>query len=340
METSTYAMRARRNSSVIIDALDAEHPLFRQVLAERGARAAVEDVLNLPSLTIVDDDTPGCSVAGSCDKITGAITVVRASRGRMNFTTLHELAHVRGHTNWDFQEALAQAEQVSRRDVEEDACEAFAAELLLPAGVVDPVVDRWNVTARAVAELARLGRASREACAVAVAHRLTAPGYVAIVDDTEHLQFAARSGDVLPLRRGSDQSRSVVRHLHYGREHYRDRDVLIFSGGAATDEMDVDVLADGPVLYVVATTDSAPWVNVNLPKPFSAPAEGWCDNCQTSFRGGRMCGNCGALVHDVCGRCECAVPVRTKQQVCSSCWQERPIAMFSGSSTICSECIG
>ena len=65
METSTYAMRARRNSAVIIDALDAEHPLFRQVLGERGARAAVEDVLNLPPLTIVDDDTPGCSVAGS-----------------------------------------------------------------------------------------------------------------------------------------------------------------------------------------------------------------------------------------------------------------------------------
>lgn len=339
MEISGHALRARQNAALLVTTLDAEHPTFRQVLAERGARVAVQDVLGLPPVTIVDDDLPGCSVAGSCDKGTGAITVVRASNGRMTFTTLHELAHVRGHKDWDFQEALERVEQ-SRRDVEEDACEAFAAELLLPAAVVDPVIDQWDVTARAVAELFRSSRASREACAVAVAHRMVAPGYVAVVDDTEHLQFAARSGDVLPLRRGSDQSQSVVRHLHSGGERFRGRDVLIFGSGSATDEMHVDVLADGSVLYVVATTDSAPWVKVNLPKPFTAPTEGWCDHCQKYFRGGRVCPSCGELIHGDCGHCGCAVPVRTTQKVCTECFIERPVTMFAGSSSVCSECTG
>ena len=338
METSTYALRARQHAAILIDALDAGYPSFRGVLVERGARIAVQEVLGLPAVAIVDDDTPGCSVAGSCDTTTGGISVVRASAGRMSFTILHELAHVRGNDDFDFQEALAQAEQASRRAVEEDACEAFAAELLLPAAVVDPVVDLWGVTARAVAELVRSSLASREACAVAVAHRMAAPGYVAIVDDTEHLRFAARSGDVLPLRRGSDQSRSVVRHLHDGREHYRDRDVLIFGSGAPTDEMFVDVLVDGPVLYVVATTDSAAWVKVSLPRPFSEPTGGWCDHCQTSFQGGRVCGECHALVHAVCGHCECEKQVRTAQRVCTTCFMQRPATMFVGTSTVCSEC--
>lgn len=337
MEIAAHSRRARQTATVLIDALDAEYPTFGHVLAERGARVAVEEILGL-SVTVVDEVAPGCSVAGSCDPDIGAITVVRGSRAWMTFTTLHELGHVRGSNDFTFHAALMQAEQVSRRAVEEDACEAFAAELLLPSTVVDPIVAQWDVTARGVAELARTSRASRWACAVAVAHRMPAPGYVAIVDDTDHLQFAARSGDVLPLRRGSDQRQSVVRHLHDGRGRYQGRDVLIFGSGAATEEMHVDVLADGPVVYVVATTDSAPWVKVNLPKPFEEQTEGWCDHCQVYFRGRRACGNCDALVHDVCGHCECAVPVRTAQQVCTKCRIERPVTMFTGSSTVCSEC--
>lgn len=338
METSTYALRARRNAAILIAALDAEYPTFREVLAERGAFVVVRELLGLPPVTIVDDDLPGCSVAGSCDTNSGAITVVRAATGRMEFTALHELAHVRGEDDFDFQEALAKAEKVSPRAVEEDACEAFAAELLLPAGVVDPVVDLYGVSARGVAELARVSRASREACAVAVAHRMAAPGYVAIVDDTEHLQFAARSGDVLPLRRGSDQSRSVARHLHAGRARYRGRDVLIFGSGTATDQMYVDVLAEGTVLYVVATTDSASWLRLSVPQPYSKPTSGWCDHCRMPFSGGRVCRDCGALVHAQCGNCECETPVRTAQKLCASCFLERPVTMFTDSSTVCSEC--
>lgn len=339
METSTYARRARENAAILVTALDREHPSFREVLDQKGARAAVEELLHL-SVTVVDEVGPGCSVAGSCDRETGAITVVRATPGRMTFTTLHELGHVRGHRDIDFQESLSQAAEASRRDVEEDACEAFAAELLLPPAVVDPVIDRWGATARGMAALAGLGRASREASAVAIAHRMAAPGYVAIIDIDDRLQFAARSGDVLPLRRDSDQGQSVVRHVHDGRQRYRGPGVLTFGSGAPTDEMHVDLLADGPVVYVVATTDSAPWVKVSLRSPFSAPTDGWCDHCQTAFLGGGVCSSCGELVHATCGHCGCAVPVRTTQRVCSSCWLERPVTMFTASSTICSECSG
>ena len=97
METSTYALRARQNAAILIAALEVEHPTFREMLAERGALVVVRELLGLPPVTIVDDDLPGCSVAGSCDTTTGAITVVRAAAGRMEFTTLHELAHVRRH---------------------------------------------------------------------------------------------------------------------------------------------------------------------------------------------------------------------------------------------------
>lgn len=339
MEVSAFSRRARENAAILVDALDAEQPTFRQVLAAQGARAAVQDLLGL-CVTVVDEVASGCSVAGSCNPDTGAITVVRGAPGWMAFTTLHELAHVRGNNDFEFHGALQQAEKVSDRAAEEDACEAFAAELLLPAAIVDPVVAQWEVSARSVVELVRVGQASRWACAVAVAHRMAASGYVAIVDETDHLQFAARSGDVLPLRRGSDQRQSVVRHLHDGRQRYRGRDVLIYGGGAPTDEMPIDVLVDGPVVYVVATTDSASWTKVSLPKPFEAPTEGWCDHCQVPFSGGRTCAECGALVHGACGQCECAVSVRTTQKVCPTCFMERPASMFAGSSTVCSECTG
>src|SRR6478609_2875039 len=208
MDTSAWGRRARAHAAMLTTALDAQAPTFSQVLAERGAQIAITDLLNIP-VFVSKSASPGCSVAGSCDLTARTITVVRASSGRMRFTALHELAHLLGDLDGDFQDALASAPQ-TKRDDEEDACEAFAARLLLPDSAIDPVLAAHGLNARGFIALTEATTASREASAVALAHRMEAPGYVALIDEDLNLRFAARSGDAFPLARGSAQGAGVA----------------------------------------------------------------------------------------------------------------------------------
>jgi len=337
METSTFARRARENSGILLRAVRTTYPDLEEVLARDGARRAVEDLLGI-TVSIADSVQPGCSVAGSSDIDTRSITVVRASTGRMQFTVLHEVAHVLGDDDFDFQEALHRASAVSRRAVEEDACEAFAATLLLPEHLVDEVVDGVGVTARGLQELIDLRVASREACAVGLAHRMVAPGYVAIIRADGILQFAARSGDVLPLARGSQQSQSIVGELGMTREQFRGWGALAYASGAPTPELHFDLRRHGDVVLVVATTDNPGWGALSVSPAKSAYAAAWCEQCRVEFGVGRLCAACGDPVHRDCGTCLCEVRVRTPNRLCSECFLVHPVIQYLADGTICAEC--
>lgn len=339
METSNHSRRARQYASDLAAELDRDHTNFRDALAEYGARHAIEVVLGL-SVTLAEETAGDCSVAGSSIPSTGEITVVRTSRGRMQFTALHELGHVRGYASLPFQIAMGEAQHLSRRDVEEDVCEAFAASLLLPEGTVDDVLADSGVTARGLLNLIERSAASQEACAVAVAHRMVAPGYVAIIDSDGDLRFAARSGDVLPLARSSHQQRGVYREISAGRQRFTGRGSLVYGSGTLAPEMFVDVRTRGDLAYVIATQDSPGWGVISTGTAVARATKAWCEPCGENFYGGRRCPTCDELVHAECGGCACGVSVRTPDRDCDRCFQRLPITLFEQGSNTCSECLG
>lgn len=339
MDIGAYAARARALAQLLLVELDAHAPGLREVAAGTGPLAPALQDLGV-AVTVADSVGPGCSVAGSCDRPTRTITVVRAAPARMKFTALHELAHLLGDDHDQFQNQLDRLDGLTRRPVEEDACEAFAAALLLPDPVVDDLLSA--VTASAVAHLvAAVPSASREACAVAAAQRLRAPGYVMLLDSTGTAVFTARSGDALPIARSTTQAGSVLDPLLQSRRPVRDRGELVFASGSRTQPLYVDAAEVDGVSYVVAVTDQPDWPVLHVPDRSTVADSGiagHCEQCATDFTSWRRCHDCGEPRHADCGTCGCSTPPPARgARMCSACRVELPARCFPDASDVCEE---
>ena len=292
-------------------------------------------------LHVVEEPPAGCSVAGSCDHLTQTVTVVSASRGRMRFTALHELGHLLGEDLDPFQDAVYAHGTVTGRQVEEDACDMFASMLLLPAELLDASLDTYGLSARGLRDLMATGRASKEACAVAVAQRLSSPGYVLLVDPDGTTRFAARSGDVLPIARGSDQSNSDLLPLLTGVAPVRGRGTLAFAAGSGTHELYLDAIEHAGLVLAVACESDPGWPQLQTPvemRPASRGIEAHCGDCGVDFTAWRLCEDCGEARHETCGRCACAIAAVRGERMCQTCFQVQPPAAFAGASPSCISC--
>jgi hypothetical protein len=291
VDIGAHARRARNLARLLLEDLDVRAPQLREVAASTDPLAPVLQELGI-TVSVATRVDAACSVAGSCDRAARSITVVQAVRPRMRFTALHELGHLLGDDHNQFQTQLYKVSGTTRREVEEDACEAFAAALLLPNAVVDDILSGTGVTARGVINLvAAVPSASREACAVAAAQRLRAPGYVMLVDDAGAAVFAARSGDALPVARGTSQVGSVLDPVLRTSLAVRDRGELLYRSGTRTPALHVDAAVDADGMrYVVGVTDQPDWPVLHTP--------------DRTNRGSRMPGGCGST------RCRCGHRVR------------------------------
>lgn len=330
MDIGAHSRIANIAAQALIGRIEDENPGFAEFVLTRGAKPAAEELLGI-TVHVAESAGSGCSVAGSSDARARTVTVTLASPERMRFTALHEIAHVEGADDDEFQQILLDS-QLTRRDVEEDACEAFAAALLLPGDRVDAVLDDLRRTAKGVVGLIdAMPQASREACAVAVAHRLDSPGYVALVETTGELRFAARSGDVLHLRRGSDQGDSDLRHVVRGIGFYRGPGQLCYPHGSRTDRLNLDVERRGDLIYVVAVTDTPDWPHLHQPDRGTVAdnlLDGWCEHCSLAFSSTRRCPTCGDAIHTVCGRCSCGLAPVRGERMCQTCFIVKPPRCF------------
>lgn len=331
MDIGAHSRIANTAAQSLLVRLEAEHPGFASFVLTHGARPAAEELLGI-TVHVVESAGRGCSVAGSSDAAARTVTVTRASPERMRFTALHEVAHVEGADDDEFQQILLDS-ALTRRDVEEDACEAFAAALLLPDDRVDAVLDDLRRTAKGLVGLIdAMPQVSREACAVAVAHRLDSPGYVALVEASGELRFAARSGDVLPLRRGSEQGDSDLRQVSQGAKSYRGPGQLCFPNGSKTNRLNLDVERRGELIYVVAVTDTPDWPHLHQPDRSSATdnhLEGWCVHCSVDFTSTRRCPMCGDAIHATCGLCSsCGSALVQGERMCLTCFLIKPPRCF------------
>lgn len=284
----------------------------------------------------------GCSVAGGyfADVDPPVLAVADdASRGRRAFTVLHEFGHHLQQTQSTLMAVLL-AEPDRGTLLEEAACDAFAADVLIPGHLVDQHIG-GGVTAASIADLWRATSASRAAVCVRAAQRLTTPGHVVLVDTLGVVQFAATHG-LPPIRRGSRQGHiPVVRDaLTSTRRRAHGRTRMAYRDGITGQELIAAAADIGDYLVLVAVTDHATWESgFHLPPGDAGPRPTvWiCEHCEHEFGTfDRACSRCRSYTCPACGRCSCAPAVAERR--CEKCCMVLPARLFAAGSARCSDC--
>jgi hypothetical protein len=284
---------------------------------------AVPLVFGIP-VVVSDRASAGssCSVAGSyTSEPTPEIRVGQfASRGRTLFTTLHELGH---HLVREDDEVQDWCWATRHDDAEDLVVNAFAAAVLMPSALVDEHITARGPTARAVASLFGAATASREACCVRAAQRLTGAGAVVLAAGST-IQFAACRA--LPYRIGRDleqdaggffdtAGRSVSTHRD---DHVRVR----FRRGHLSDPLFGDAVVDGDYTFAVLAEHRPAWLDFSVRTSHEARDvdDVDCQYCDFVFENvwRQPCRRCGARPCPRCDRCACEAPERTERR-CAVC---------------------
>jgi Zn-dependent peptidase ImmA (M78 family) len=288
-------------------------------------------------------DQPPCSVAGVYlgDETPPVLAVATSmSPGRRAFTALHELGHHVQRTEpklWD----LLFAQPDRGLALEDAACDGFAAEILLPAALVNQFIEARGPTAQHIVDLWRASTASRAAVCVRAAQRLVTPGHVVLLDASGTVSFAASAG-LPPVARGSQQGAiDTVREAYDRGGRATGRTRLRYRDGILGEPMHAQIVPMNGFLVMVAVVDSAPWETFSLSSRAPGPlAASWtCEQpeCGHEFRSFEQpCARCGCPICPECARCGCAP--RVKERVCSGCFQRLPSVVFTGTSTRCLDC--
>jgi hypothetical protein len=116
---------------------------------------------------------------------------------RENFTLLHELGHHLIYEDDDLLTWLADHNDSQRAC--EEVCDQIAAQLLVPTELIERVLGERKPTASDIVSLYGQSSASREVCAIALAHRLGCEGFVALIDAPGHrVTLGALTADTRP----------------------------------------------------------------------------------------------------------------------------------------------
>jgi hypothetical protein len=313
---------------------------------DRLRAAAYDDLRTWADLDVVErpaSDTARTIAEGSCD-VAGAylsvagrptILVSVATVARMNFTALHELGHHLQRTDDDLFVRLLESPHTV--ELEEAACDHFAARVLLPEQLVEEHLG-GGVTAQSVAALWRASSASRSAVCIAASRRLLAPGHVLLLEPDGHTVIDANR-ELPRVRRASDQSRHpvIARALQTGGRTTEGSGSLTYRDSIRGADLFTQAGDIDGYLVVVAVLDSAPWRRLSIPSADPGPQARWrdCEHCGETFRSfARPCPRCGVVACVECARCNCTVQERT----CDRCFLVLPVSAFAGDSTACLDC--
>lgn len=281
----------------------------------------------------------GCSMAAAYDRNSkpARLLVSRdASPGRRRFSVLHEYAHHLRNQVPAVMEALFKARR-GGSELEERMCDEFASIVLMPEPLLVQMLGQ-RVTASAVLELIAAAPASAEACAVAAARRLPAPGYVMLLAPDGTANFTAHHADVYYVRRDVRQQGLLTRAASglpvRGREQVR------YATGNLSREMFLDAATDRRTVAVLVT-DSPPWGGFTAgikrgPEGFT----GQCKNCDRQFTTfASSCRSCGQPPCPECGQCDCPTAQGAlSDRQCDTCFLMHPAAAYAAGSTTCNEC--
>ena len=285
--------------------------------------------------------TGSCSVAGyyASDATPPTLNVAAsASVRRRQFTVLHELGHHLQQTNVALGSAVfAHGDSMSFEDA---ACDAFASRILLPTELVDAHIGDRGPTADAVAALFASSSASRAACCVRAAERLSS-GAVVLLDDTGTVNFAAARGVYPPARGTSQRGTPLIDAMlaadDPGRLITRETRIAYRTGGTSDVMYGQAAWCDGYVVAVLAT-DSVPWQAFAVPKSGTATyATEWddCEVCGTNFQVTARCKTCkGPLCPN--RHCDCST---ARNRTCMNCFLVLAPTRFDPGKDICRDCL-
>ncbi len=283
----------------------------------------------------------GCSIAAACDKSCEPARLLvskDASLGRRRFSVLHEYAHLLRDSVPDVLEALFASTNAGAA-LEERMCDEFASSVLLSEALLDSALGPC-ITARAVLSLIAAAPASAEACAVAAARKLSAPGYVMLLSPDGTASFTAHNSDVYYVRRGTAQD-GLLAQAASGRP-IRGREQVRYGTGNRSQEMFADAAAENGRTVAVLVTDSPPWGGLTVGnKRGPEGSNGYCDNCAHEFTVFvRSCDTCEQPPCPQCGQCVCETPkVIAGERACDRCYLMLPPAAYpDANSTSCKEC--
>ncbi|RZB19603.1 DUF955 domain-containing protein [Streptomyces sp. F001] len=340
MVNYVLAGAARTQAAAMIQELEAARP----GAVERLAQGALAELRTWPELTVLEVDEnlteQGCSVAGAYDfgPPPHLSVATSASRARRDFTALHELGHHLQKNSFALMEPFGR-EPDGGLLLEDAACDAFAAEILLPAPLVNQHLDTKGPTASTVTQLWQASNASRMAVCVRAVQRLPAPGHILLLDTTGHLAFAASHG-LPPLRRGSFQGDiAVIDRALTGSGHARGLTQVRYRDGILGRQLHTDTASMDGYLVAVLVTDSAPWRTFTPPTRDTGPQsrDYICANCDEEYRSfDPACQRCHIPPCPDCGRCAC--PPRVTERLCPGCFTLHPPSMFPSGSDRCLNC--
>jgi hypothetical protein len=334
------AKAARIQAEAMIQALESLRPGGAQVLAT-SALAELRTWPELSVRTVPDSQaSEGCSVAGIY--LPGQPPILAVARStseeRRDFTALHELGHHLQQTDFDLIDVLVEHGDDGQA-LQEAACDAFAAAILLPQALVAQHILARGPDAADVVGLWHAAGASRMAVCVAAAQHLPAPGHILLLDTDGAVMFAA-SHNLPQPRRGSDQSRipvlATALTTESGRAQGRTR--LRYRDGIAGAELYVQTTRIGGYLLAVLVIDRAPWLPFS-PTLDDSPLARWyiCEHCGQEFRSfDRTCERCHVPRCPECNSCGCPSPV--EQRSCPECFLMHPPSMFAAGSDRCLDC--
>lgn len=333
--TSRWEM-AKREAKRLVASLE---PGLADLLAEDPLEALglVGVVLRLrPEQTSED----GCSVDGSY--LPGPpptiIVAEAASGGRRCFSALHEYGHHLIRNDVDIHDLFADQADGGIA-LEEDVCDAVAAEILMPDTLVDEVIGVRGPTARDVVALFRRSAASREAACVRAAQRLLGDGLVMFGEGDVAL-FSASVGSAYRVARRTDQGPDSILALAARRGQAREKARARYRTGNTGPQLFADAVADEGYVFAVLT-DSPAWEDFTVrdPTELFEEYEGSCGVCDRDFTTRRApCRRCGEPFCSRCGSCWCGAETRLAERRCDQCTTMKALSQFEGDATICRDC--
>jgi Zn-dependent peptidase ImmA (M78 family) len=283
-----------------------------------------------------------CSCDGTLDRDGGTITVAETVFSRRSaFTCLHELGHF---LLWREGQLLSQLYELhpasGGRVAEEKACDAFAAEILVPRTLAEEITSNRRVGAEQFIELYARSRASREACAVRLAQLLGCEGHVMLARPDGTAVFTASAGPYIVARgvRQGDDHITVAA----GRTGGARRETHVRFRSGRTKPMWGDARRDGQFVYaVLADVPRWPVEGATILRQAhdrAEPVEVQCSSCGHDFQTfDSPCRQCGIHRCPQCGRCGC--PSGVVEKTCGRCFLIKPARLFPDDGSICRDCL-
>jgi len=277
----------------------------------------------------------GCSTAGMYQAGSTPprlVVAASASRGRNNFTILHELAHHLQRTDpaW-LMDVLGEMSPAEATRLEHRVCDEFASELLLPDAV-------WPADAPVTAGLLRDVHAESSASRAALivrARRHMTPGQVAFLvsPDGEVLFGQARGDDLTPPPRGRPYDDPLIKRARHSPAGQVGGHIgFTYATGTRRDGLTATAAADDQqYVFVVAEQDSA----YGRRAEWRLPTRDCACGAEYEVRDAGTCNHCGQPLCPECTTCPCA---DARTTTCTRCFLALSVAERAAGRTEHDDC--